>query len=530
MKLYRAAMTIVLSGLVVGCGKKDFTGKALNSYLAVPGDSSQCTASSPTSKTENVSQEAPSLFETKGKKIQISENNFGDSSPFASDKVSDPVLPQGKRLVVLANEKCIQSSRESGDDSDLSAALEVNDRAPAAEKSFALTLEQDTLLSDLEYLAETDPCIKGVGENVVHYTMAAPNDPQYVQQEHFTNMKASQGWDVFYDASSGIKQDVVIAIIDSGVDQDHPDLVNNRWVNPGEIAGNGIDDDNNGKIDDVYGYNFASDIADPNPQAWPGSDAGGETHGTHVAGLAAALANNSIGVAGVNGLHSKIMALNVFGAVAGADTPNIDNAIRYAADKGAHVINMSLGGTGSSPTTDSAIRYAISKGVVVIIAAGNSNADTSGFSPAKYGKSIEGAMAIGAIDSVSSAKCGFSNFSTTYVEMAASGCKSGTQGVLSTLNNARYGRLQGTSMASPVTAGVASLAYGLIWSRTGTKPTPAVVEEVMKAGARVESALTGSFMGGKVVDLALLSTEINRRYPAGAIPQPTPVPSPAPCP
>jgi subtilisin family serine protease len=291
------------------------------------------------------------------------------------------------------------------------------------------------------------------------------------------------------------------------------------WVNTKEVAGNGLDDDGNGYADDFYGYNFASKIADPSPETWTGQGSGGQIHGTHVAGLAAANSNNGVGVAGVGGIKARVMALNVFGKIAGADTVNIDEAIKYAADNGADIINMSLGGPGRAETTGDAIKYAVSKGVVVIVAAGNDNKDinTNFFTPASFGSEVQGMLAVGAIDSDTSKRCSFSNYNTTRVEIGAPGCN----GLFSTVPNNGYQSLQGTSMASPVTAGAAALAVGLIKTRSGADANPAEVEDIMKAGSRVESSLTSYFKDGKTVDLVTLYTEVDKRYPVGGNSTPT---------
>ncbi len=507
-----AATIILISASLVSCSK-GFKGKSLENTFSL-GD--QC----PTTKSLSSEQRVPSLFETKGKKLQINENNNGESSAFASEKSINPMILAGKQLVVVVDEKCVQIARNARSimsREGITSVLKISNETPVSEKSFLVRTDRDMRFSELEDTIESDECIKGVNENVIHRTLMTPNDPRFSQQEHLTNIRASEAWDTFYNSDSGVKETLVIAIIDTGVDLGHPDLEDNLWVNSKEISGNGIDDDKNGYVDDVHGYNFGSETGDPTPEQWPSPDQGGEAHGTHVAGLAAAKTDNNVGVSGVNGMKAQIMALNVFGAVAGASTEHIDNAIRYAADNGASIINLSLGGPGSSSSTDAAIKYALSKGAVLTIASGNSNEDAAGYTPARYGKTNAGAITIGAVDAASNTKCSFSNYNAAYVELAAPGCK-GNQvgsGVLSTLNGGGYGRLQGTSMASPITAGAASLAYSLIWARTGKRPTPATVEEVMKSGARVQSAVSDSFMDGKVLDLTLLAAKITTLYSTG---------------
>lgn len=511
MKLHQALSSIVLSVTLVGCGSnKDFTGKSINSLLKDP-ESGQCTRVNAVGKFR--AQELMSPFETSGQKVHLQENMFGEMGPQSFAFQNKTVAP--KKLSVIVDESCILNARENNLNSELTASLEIKEsiaRSHFPTRTHIVSLDKEISLSELQRLAEEDSCVEGVSEYVEMNITAQPNDPSYSQERHMPNIKAAEAYDIFFHQSTGIKQDIIIAIIDSGVDLDHPDLRDNLWTNPGEIPGNGVDDDNNGYVDDVYGYNFASDIADPRPQPWT-QQAGSETHGTHVAGLAAARSNNGVGVAGVHGERIKIMSLNVFGRVPGASNANIEAAIRYAADNGAHVMNLSLGGSGRTDSTGTALRYAVQKGTMVIAAAGNSNQDIQSnfFTPASFGPSIEGMLAIGATDAGSNAKCGFSNYSTSFVEMAAPGCG----GLYSTLMNNRYGNLQGTSMASPVTAGAATLAYALYRARKGSFPTPAEIEDVMIRGSRVQSGLTGVFKAGRVVDLMALGTLMDSEFPSG---------------
>jgi len=517
MKLSRAFLITLSSGLLsVGCSNGgDFTSAALSSHLGGEGPDKQQCKVQPSTKV--VLENNP--------KVRIAETSFGEFAvaQLQSLNSKEAVIKKGRRLVISVDEICVSNRRSErqSEPNRVLRAVQVREGSLLPARSHLVTLAQDFSLPEFVETVENDECVGAVGENVVMRTsaeaFAAPNDPRLGEQKHLPNIKASEGYEQFYSPASGINRDVVIAIIDSGVDISHEDLRESLWTNAGEVAGNGRDDDGNGYVDDVNGYNFASRKADPSPEPWR---SGGHIHGTHVAGLAAAKSNNRVGIAGVMGERSKIMSLNVFGAVEGAQTADIDSAIRYAADMGAKVINMSLGGEGRAETTGEAIRYAVSKGVVVIAAAGNSNKDINSnwFTPASFGSEIQGMLAIGAIDSGSNARCSFSNYNTTRVEMGAPGCN----GLFATVPGNSYQSMQGTSMASPVAAGAAALAFGLVASRTNADPTPAVVEEIMKAGSRVESGLTRWFREGRTVDLVALATEVDKRYPAsgGANPPP----------
>lgn len=233
---------------------------------------------------------------------------------------------------------------------------------------------------------------------------------------------------------------VVVAVIDTGVDLDHPDLVTNLWVNADEIPGNGIDDDGNGFVDDVRGWDFANGDNDPD-------DTNG--HGTHVAGTVAALANGQ-GATGV-APGATVMPVQVLGDSGGGSSFSVASGIRYAADNGADIINLSLGG-GFSNAIRSAVAYASSLGVFVVAAAGNESAAVPSF-PARYSADFGQVLSVGAHSSVDRI-AGFSNAvgNSGAVQVDAPGV-----GVFSTYVGGGYRSLSGTSMASPNVAGVAAL-------------------------------------------------------------------------
>lgn len=236
-------------------------------------------------------------------------------------------------------------------------------------------------------------------------------------------------------------QGILVAVVDTGVDLDHPDLAGNIYVNPGEIAGNGIDDDGNGFVDDVNGYDFAGRDADPD-------DPSG--HGTHVAGTIAAV-NNGFGATGI-APDATILPVRVLGDNGSGSTSAVAAGIRYAADLGADIINLSLGG-GYSRAIDAAIDYARSLGSLIVAAAGNEYASTPGY-PARFSATDQNVISVGAYSS-SGALARFSNDvgNSGSIQIDAPGV-----GIYSTYAGGRYASLSGTSMASPHVAGVAALA------------------------------------------------------------------------
>ncbi|MEJ5198135.1 MAG: S8 family peptidase [Anaerolineae bacterium] len=264
-----------------------------------------------------------------------------------------------------------------------------------------------------------------------------PNDPRYGTYQSLylgTRLEMPAAW----DRTTG-RPEVIIAIIDTGVDLNHEDLAGGIWTNPLEIPANGLDDDGNGYVDDVHGWNFAQNsnqVAD---------DYG---HGTHVAGIAAARINNGIGVAGMAG-GATIMPIKVFPPpypVIGTYEDLILGII-YAADNGAHVINMSLGATSYSRGEEAAVNYAWERGAVVVAAAGNDNNNIY-YYPAAHPNVI----AVAATDGYDQ-RAGFSNWGD-FVDVAAPGVY-----VYATLRNNTYGYMLGTSMASPHVAGLAALIF-----------------------------------------------------------------------
>jgi trimeric autotransporter adhesin len=233
-------------------------------------------------------------------------------------------------------------------------------------------------------------------------------------------------------------QGIVVAVVDTGVDTNHIDLRNNIWVNSGEIAGNNLDDDNNGYIDDINGWDFVGNDSRP-------LDSDG--HGTHVAGTIAAT-NNQIGVTGV-AYGSRIMAVRVLDNNGGTSS-NVAAGIRYATNNGARVINLSLGGSYSSEIS-SAVQYAYSRGSIVVMAAGNAGASQPG-NPAR--EATRWGLSVGAVDR-NSTIASFSNRAGTNSQMrhiVAPGVD-----IYSTTPNNSYDYLDGTSMAAPQVSGLVAL-------------------------------------------------------------------------
>ncbi len=249
------------------------------------------------------------------------------------------------------------------------------------------------------------------------------------------DIDAFAAWDISIGAG------IVVAVIDTGVDATHPDLAPNMWVNEGEIAGNGIDDDGNGYVDDVHGWDFVRGDGDPDDL---------DGHGTHVAGTVAARGDDGYGVVGT-AYGARIMGLKFLEGRAGGSTYDAAAAIHYAVNHGADVINASWAGPGYSTTLRNAINYARSRGVVFVAAAGNEGRDNDRYSnyPASY--DLANVVSVAASDR-RDRLAGFSNFGDQSVDVAAPGDQ-----IVSTVPGASWSYMNGTSMAAPMVSGVAAL-------------------------------------------------------------------------
>ena len=252
-------------------------------------------------------------------------------------------------------------------------------------------------------------------------------------------LKVFQAWDLFRDPKNDPGKGIVVAVVDTGADFSHPDLSQTAWANPNEIADNNKDDDENGYVDDVNGWNF---VVNSN------STLDGHGHGTHVSGTIAADTNNNIGIAGV-APNAKIMVLKGLNDSGSGYISWLANCIIYAADNGANVISNSWGGNGTSSALEMAMEYAYSKNCVIVAAAGNSNSEVSDFLPAN----IPCVMSVAATDAYDH-KANFSNFGTS-IDVSAPGSL-----IMSTTGSG-YAKWNGTSMACPHVSGIAALMLSL---------------------------------------------------------------------
>lgn len=349
---------------------------------------------------------------------------------------------------------------------------------------------KNNFTNELEQLKK-DPNVEYVEPNWIIKVKMIPGDSSLKKQWGLINDGSSWGskkgedldvakaWDIT-KGSKGLK----IAVIDTGVDYTHPDLKNQIDVNLIELNGKaGVDDDGNGYIDDIYGYNFSSKSADPMD---------GHGHGTHCAGVIGA-EHNSTGIAGVMG-DVKIIPVKFLSDSGSGEEIDAIAAIDYAIKRGAKILSNSWGGSEKSQALEDAVKMAEEKGIVFVAAAGNdyANNDSTDSYPANI--NLSNVISVGAFSNKGS-KASFSNYGAQSVHVFAPG-----EDIYSTLNKASYQSMSGTSMATPHVSGV----IGLLLSKEPNL-TPAEVKERLIRTSTTNGKLAGiSQSNGRVDALRVL--------------------------
>lgn len=294
-------------------------------------------------------------------------------------------------------------------------------------------------------------------------------------------------------AADQARESIVVAVIDTGMDLDHPDFSrNNLWLNEREQP-NGLDDDDNGYVDDFYGWDFVD--KDNDPTDWVG-------HGTVVAGIIAADTGNGIGIAGVDS-RARIMPLRALNMIGRGYSTRIAQAINYAVDNGAQIINLSIAIEDVSEHERSAIRYAQSRGALVIVAAGNNAKDAANFTPA----SVPGVITVSATDREDQF-AGFSNWGSA-IDIAAPGVDilslraAGTDLMVTAAPDktrplqyavgprTQYYQNTGTSFAAPLVSGVAAI----VWSRQPSLTADDVRRMLLNSAEDVNSPGMDQYVG-----------------------------------
>lgn len=299
----------------------------------------------------------------------------------------------------------------------------------------------------------------------------AVNDPRFGEQYHHVMIKSTQAWDIEMGSS-----EVVVAVTDNGFHLEHDDLKNSYWKNTDEIPGNGIDDDNNGYVDDYEGWDFSDDDNDPRST--------GNPHGTHVAGIIAAEANNGIGVAGI-APGVKVMPIQFYGGSNRWTSTIVANSYKYAVNNGAKIINTSynIDGFVNDNLYIDTVKWIRANNVLLFNSAGNGsrqNPPRQKFEEVILTCSVKSGSASDA-DTVSR----FSNTGTG-IDICAPG-----DPILATVNGeyqgaSRYGELSGTSMAAPSAAAVAAL----IWSKYPEFTAVQVLEKLQATADNIDDRNT----------------------------------------
>ncbi len=298
-----------------------------------------------------------------------------------------------------------------------------------------------------------------------------------------SDVSADEAWDIANDASG-----VIVAVLDSGIRYTHEDLAANMWVNPGEIAGNGLDDDNNGYIDDVHGINTVGINGERSPETEgdPMDDLG---HGTHVAGIVGAVGNNGVGITGV-AWKVKLMGLKFLDSQGEGSDADAIECINYAREQGAHIINSSWGGLDFNPLLGDAIEEANEAGIFFVAAAGNesSNNDDQPNYPSSY--AYPNVVSVTATDKRDGFAT-FANYGETEVELAAPGV-----GIQSTYfsSDTSYRALSGTSMATPFVSG----AIALLITQFPEEPMASILNRLYSSTDTLDSLARRCRVGGRL--------------------------------
>ena len=348
---------------------------------------------------------------------------------------------------------------------------------------YVLDLEnpsRENVIDTIEKL-KAMPNIEYAEPNYNVYEFSEPNDTYYQngKQAVLDLIGAKKLWDFDIDCS-----DVTVGVMDSGIQTNHEDLIDNIWVNTGEIVGDGIDNDGNGYIDDIYGWNFGDSNGDVSYVS---------NHGVHVAGIVSAVTDNSKGVASV-ARNAKIASIKIFNSSGKSTLSYIIEGINYAKKNDINIINCSFGGAGWGSTSVSIVKSAIEAvpDIFFVIAAGNiatstpqPDNDQTAVYPSQLTKDLDNVISVAnttSSDELSST----SHYGATSVDIAAPGT-----GIYSTIPTSSYGTMSGTSMATPMVASAVAVMRAVNPNISAKK-----IKETLCSSSDKLSALTGKVISG----------------------------------
>lgn len=396
----------------------------------------------------------------------------------------------------------IKGQREINLSYDKLSVLKVSDDKSMTSTLQALRNNPDIEFAEPNFIYKVDPIKESAltkrlqKSPFADFTASTPDDPDFGKLWGMRNTGSNEpkgkagieGADInalkAWDITKGSRA-VRIAVIDTGVDYNHPDLKSNMWVNTKEIPNNGIDDDKNGYIDDVYGFDFANN--DSNPMD-------GNGHGTHCSGTIGAVHNNQTGVSGVMA-DVSIMAIKFLGDDGSGSLEAAIKAIDYATMMDVDLMSNSWGGGGRSEALLEAIKRASDKGIIFTAAAGNSssNNDATPSYPASY--QVPNMVSVAAL-TAQNGLASFSSYGKTSVHIAAPG-----HNILSTVNGGKYDVYSGTSMATPHVSGV----LGLLLAKEGRMSHDVLRERLTMTGVPV-TGLRGKTLTASRIDAYNLLT------------------------
>lgn len=462
-----------------------------------------------------------------------------ESSSLSKVQTQDSAaLPAGVKLTVLIDNDCLKEKLSKGETESFAASVLAGSKIQPFLKlhSYDYDLPEATTLAALNEKVENDSCVKGLAQNF-EYELASfpaesgsrPSDPFVSRQKHLDDLEALEAYSEFYHPEYGMNPDggadVVVAVIDTGLDRTHSEFESQvRAVYDGDQVFYGVD-----------ATSLHLDFTDYNP-----IDESADGHGTGVSGLIAARTNNSVGVAGAAPFRVKVLPVKVLTPTV-SNTTHLVNGIRWAADAGVHVINISLQIRNPSTVDDTALRevieYAINAGSFIVVAAGNSSEQLSNAQamttviPAKYSKDLPGMLTVGSIDVGSGQRSSFSYWNPDLVQIGAPGNQANGTDVspglfttrsLATGNLTGFDHHQGTSFASPLVSAAAALTIGLIRENYGQIPNGLEIERLILKSAARDSQLAGFFEEGRKLNLKNLVAAIQEDYPAtkGEVDQP----------
>jgi subtilisin family serine protease len=362
---------------------------------------------------------------------------------------------------------------------------------PLYEKQWALyndgSFTMETNRNDFPVFDQpfTEPSAPNRWRGPEQQTAAAKTQSAAVTATAGVDVDAADAWAAF----DGGERDVVIALIDTGVDASHEDLQGVLWTNTGEIAGNGLDDDGNGYVDDVNGWDFYDDAASA-------SITEDDDHGTHCAGVMAATGDNATGVAGLINDTSRIsiMSLKALGGSEGSGTTaDIIEAIEYADANGANIVNLSLGGSRFDYALYTAMK---NSGMLFVVAAGNDGADIDDTATYPACFPLDNLIAVASVG-CDGTLSSFSNYGTDNVDLAAPGSY-----ILSTTTDDSYSYMSGTSMAAPLVTAAAAMVYA-----ADADATLLQVRQALLSSVTALDSLDGVSSGGMLNVAAALALD-----------------------